>query len=172
MSITQAEFIKQFYKRKTKHLKNQLFNFKGDTLAIGKCTIAVLKDNLVLINETIEMLEVDKVRDLLINLSKSYKVQPIFIPFHYGEEDMPTDEDIVTRLEDRLKYWLVHTQELTNKQIQEQYKAYYEQYKKFLYNYNKGTPNTLIQGLYNQLSDKQYMKALKLRVAKRKVNLK
>lgn len=172
MSTSVKEFIRIYYRQKVKKSKSTLFNFQGDTLYIGKCTIAKLYDNLILINETVDMSEVNKLKESLIATSKEFKYNVILIPFKIGEEEMPTNEDIINRLESRLTYWLDNSTELVNNEIREQYKAYFEQFKKFLNKTSKEKINAQLQALYKQINNKEFLKALKLQVARRKSYIK
>ena len=172
MSTPVSEFIKVYLRQNVKHSKSTLFHFKNSTLYIGKMELATMRNKAVLINEFTDMPEVNKLRDNLINACKEFKYTPVLVPLDYGNEIIPNNEEVKQILENRLKYWTSHQQELINNQIRGQYKTYYEQYKKFLYNYNKSKPNAQIQALHKQLSDKEFLKALKLQVAKRRANLK
>ena len=95
----------------------------------------------------------------------------IVIPFKYGEEDMPNNEEIQGRLINRLEYWLNNMQELSNNEIRGQYKTYYDQLKNFLKT-SKEKINYQLKVLYTSLNDQEFLKRLQLQVARRKANLK
>ena len=81
-------------------------------------------------------------------------------------------EEIQSRLINRLEYWLCNTQELSNNEIRGQYKTYYDQLKKFLGKTSKEKINSQLEVLYTSLNDKEFLKRLQLQVARRKANLK
>lgn len=172
MSTPITDFVKTFYRQRQKKSKSTLFHFQEQTLYLGKCTIAVIQDKLLLINETVDMPEVNRLRDILLKTCKEFKYTPILIPFNYGEEDMPNNEEIQSRLINRLEYWLGNTQELSNNEIRGQYKTYYDQLKKFLGKTSKEKINSQLEALYTSLNDKEFLKRLQLQVARRKSNLK
>ena len=172
MSTPISDFIKTYYRQRMKYSKSTLFHFENENLYLGKCIIAVRKGSLLLINETLDMPEVNRLRENLIKISTEFRIHPILIPFNYGEEVMPNSEEILRRLESRLKYWLDNTQELTNYKIRGQYKAYFEQYKKFITTNKQVTINSQLKALYTSLNDKEFLKRLQLQVARRKSNLK
>ena len=118
------------------------------------------------------MPEVNRLRDILLKTCKEFKYIPILIPFNYGEEDMPNNEEIQSRLINRLEYWLNNTQELSNNEIRGQYKTYYDQLKKFLGKTSKAKINSQLGALYTSLNDTEFLKRLQLQVARRKSNLK
>lgn len=172
MSTPVSEFIKTYYRQRMKKSKSTLFHFENNILYIGKCTIAVIQKNLILINETVDMPEVNRLRENILKSCKDFKYTPILIPFNYGEEDMPNNEEIKQRLESRLQYFLTNTQELANYKIRGEYKAYYDQLRKFIYATSKDKVNSQLKALYTSLNDKEFIKRLKLQVARRKSNLK
>ena len=172
MSTPITDFVKTFYRQRQKKSKSTLIHFQEQTLYLGKCTIAVIQDKLLLINETVDMPEVNRLRDILLKTCKEFKYTPILIPFNYGEEDMPNNEEIQSRLLNRLEYWLCNTQELSNNEIRGQYKTYYDQLKKFLGKTSKEKINSQLEVLYTSLNDKEFLKRLQLQVARRKSNLK
>lgn len=172
MSTPISDFLKAYYRQRIKKSKSTLFHFENNILYIGKCTIAVIHDKLILINETVDMPEVNRLKENILKTCKEFKYTPILIPFNYGEEDMPNNEEITQRLESRLQYWLRNTQELSNYKIRCEYKAYYDQFRKFIYATSNNKVNSQLKALYTSLNDKKYIKELKLQVAKRKSNLK
>ena len=168
MSTPITDFVKTFYRQRQKKSKSTLFHFQEQTLYLGKCTIAVIQDKLLLINETVDMPEVNRLRDILLKTCKEFKYTPILIPFKYGEEDMPNNEEIQSRLINRLEYWLGNTQELSNNEIRGQYKTFYEQFMKFLSTTSQEEINADLNALYKHIKNRKYLKQLKLEVARRR----
>ena len=151
--------------------KSLSVRYEYSLLKMGRCFVAQQYKNLLLINETVEAKNVNQLRKLLIDNASSYGYIPILIPFKIGEENQPTLEEIESKLNNRLSE-IGNSYKLVKNEVREQYKVYYEQLKEFLCTTSNREPNEEYTKIYNLLSDKNFLKRLKLQVARRKINIK
>ena len=163
-----ADFVRAYYRQRISGSKTRLFTFNGKLLSMGNCDIALIYEDLIFINETVTLPEITGLKNIMEDMSKEFQYTLIYIPFQYGEEDMPSIEEIKSRLENRLKYWLYNKHELTNNKIRGQYKTFYEQFMKFLSTTSHEEINADLNALYKHIKNRKYLKQLKLEVARRR----
>lgn len=168
MSIPNTEFIKIFLNGKVKRKKNILYSFIGNTMYVYNIELAIKYNNLLLLNEDVEIQGIDKIREIIMKIAPVYNYKIIRIPMRIGEEKFSDIAGIREKLRNRLMYYYENQAELYNNQTRADYMAYFEEFKQFLYKTTKAKINRPLQTLYNNLSDKEYVKNLKLKVARHK----
>lgn len=168
MSVPNSEFIRIFLEGKTKKKKNISYSFKENTMYVYNIDFAVKFNNLLFLNEDVDIQGIDKIRETIMKIAPVYNYRIIKIPMKIGEEHIPDIAGIRAKLRNRLMYYYENQAELYNNQTRAEYMAYFEEFKQFLYKTTKAKVNRPLQTLYDNLSNREYVKKLKLKVAKHK----
>lgn len=165
MAISNDLLIKNYLSGNSKKGKSVSFNYLDKKLFMGKIVIAEKYKTLLLINNGLDTVTVNTIREKLFKQANCFNFNTILVPMHCGEEEIPDINIVRSRLNSKLKYWSNNTTELVNPEIRQDFKNCYLMYKTLLVvAFTKARVYYKYTMLYNNLNNEKYIKTLKKKI--------